>query len=137
MKTTTLERRALARILRCLRACTPRRPRRVLLEEAEIELWGLYRREQAQLLREAGQLRAASAPAARAGSASPVAVSHGERRRALHDWRARAGECAALCAHDGYPLAPSLAACTARPLHAWPTARALRSDASRLGAQDD
>lgn len=137
MTPTTLERRALARILRFLRATAPRRPRRVLLEEAEIELWGLYRREQAQLLGEAGRLRATASTAA---STARVLLAEGarrERRRALRAWRARARECAALCAHDGYPLAPSLAACTARPLHAWPTACALRTDASRLGARID
>ena len=57
MKTSVRDRRALARLLRTLRALTPRRPRRVFLEEAEIELWGLYRREQAELLRQASTLR--------------------------------------------------------------------------------
>ncbi|MCY2960433.1 MAG: hypothetical protein NTY35_09745 [Planctomycetota bacterium] len=124
MKSSILDRRAQARLLRVLRACTPRRPRRVLLEEAEIELWRLYRREQAELLRQAGDLRLAPART----------EARSAWRAALRDWRRRAAECAGLCAHDGYPLAPRLAACLAHPAHGWPAAAALHSDAARLGA---
>ena len=271
MKSSIRDRRTLARLLRCLRACTPRRPRRVFLEEAEIELWGLYRREQAELLRQASGLRTRPSAQARwkiepakfalgdperarvmaelaklaRKRRAPSAV-HGPRsdgpgsgephwcsaeldgrsaepawcsavldgrsavldgrsalldgrsaepawrsellawrsaepawrsallawrsavlawrsavldgrcalldgrcalldgrcalldwRCALRDWRARAAECAALCAHDGYPLAPALAVCLAHPLHHWPSARQLRSDAQSLGARVD
>ncbi len=132
MKSSIQDRRNLARLLRCLRACTPRRPRRVFLEEAEIELWGLYRREQAELLRQAGALRAP--PSDRA----PAEFAHRAAWRcALRAWRARAAECAALCAHDGYPLAANLAVCLAHPAHRWPAARSLRADAQRLGARAD
>jgi hypothetical protein len=122
MKTSIRDRRALARLLRTLRALTPRRPRRVFLEEAEIELWGLYRREQAELLRQASTLRNAPRDA-------------GSRRAwldAWRSWRARAADCAHVCACDGYPLAPRLAATLAHPARHWPSANALRADARRL-----
>lgn len=124
MKSTVQDRRHLARLLRGLRACALRRPRRVLLEEAEIELWGLYRREQAELLQRASALRVAPSDC---GARDPW-------RDSLRAWRAHATECAAVCAADGYPLAPNLAACIARPAHGWPSADALRADSRRLGA---
>lgn len=126
MRPTILDRRALARLLRFLRACTPRRPRRVLLEEAEIELWGLYRREQAELLQRAAALRRAPGDA----------TARSLRRLAQRIWRAQAAECAVLCAHDGYPLSAPLAACLAHPSHAWPSRATLRDAAQRLGARD-
>lgn len=123
MKPSVHDRRTLARLLRLLRECAPRRPRRVMLEEAEIELWGLYRREQAQLLAEAAALRIA-----------PGDIDARKLRATLlRAWRTRAAECALLVAHDGYPLAESLAACIAQGSHAWPSARALAADARRLG----
>jgi hypothetical protein len=126
MKTSVRDRRALARLLRTLRALTPRRPRRVFIEEAEIELWGLYRREQAALLLQASMLR--------------DAPRDGGLRRAWLDawrsWRARAADCAHVCACDGYPLAPRLAASLAHPARSWPSASALRGDARRLAGMD-
>ena len=123
MKNSVHDRRTLARLLRLLRECAPRRPRRVLLEEAEIELWGVYRREQAQLLADAAALRV-----------PPCDV---DLRRARWDslraWRARAAECALLVAHDGYPLHGSLGVCLAGGAHTWPSARLLAEDARRLG----
>ncbi len=123
MKPTVHDRRTLARLLRLLRECAPRRPRRVLLEEAEIELWGLYRREQAQLLAEAAALRVA-----------PTELgARRVRATLLRAWRARAAECALLVAHDGYPLAEALGSCLAQGSHAWPSSRRLAEDARRLG----
>lgn len=141
MKTSIRDRRVLARLLRTLRELTPRRPRRVLLEEAEIELWGLYRREQAELLRRAAALRTAPSDASAgvgASSAQGTRMAHdrAESRRAwradVRAWRARAAECAFVCACDGYPLASQLAACIAHPTHAWTTAHALAASARRL-----
>lgn len=144
MKTSIRDRRVLARLLRTLRELTPRRPRRVFLEEAEIELWGLYRREQAELLRRAAGLR--NAPT-RAGSTGEVDAPNADRERRAHEqaelrrawladvraWRACAAECAFVCACDGYPLAPQLAACIAHPTHAWTAAHVLAASARRLG----
>ncbi len=160
MKTSVLDRRVLARLLRTLRELTPRRPRRALLEEAEIELWGLYRREQAGLLCRAAALRdparsdaqptctprasaqqhAASldGEAVRAAQAldDPVDVQRA-RRDALRGWRELAAECAFVCACDGYPLTARLAECIARPVHSWPAAHVLAASARRLGAALD
>ena len=144
MKTSVQDRRHLARLVRLLRQCVAQRPRRVLLEEAEIELWGLYRREQAQLLAEAAALRAnpdgvgtRELPGARAGSRPDALVvadraRREARRAALRAWRARARECAALVAYDGYPLAEALRDCLALPLHAWDSAPELGARAARL-----
>ncbi len=143
MKTSIRDRRVLARLLRTLRELTPRRPRRVFLEEAEIELWGLYRREQAELLRRAAALRnAPTAEASRAGGEAPgadrarIAHEQAELRRAwladVRAWRACAAECAFVCACDGYPLVSALAACIAHPTHAWAAAHVLDASARRL-----
>ncbi|MBL8861325.1 MAG: hypothetical protein JNK02_04860 [Planctomycetes bacterium] len=118
----SMDRGQVACLLRVLRACAARRPRRVFLEEAEIELWGLYRREQAQLVAEAAMLRIPpDGPEVRRA-----------RRAALRAWRARATECALLVACDGYLLSAALRTCLAAPVHLWPGTRALAAEAGRL-----
>jgi len=103
-----------------------RRPRRALLEEAEVELWSLYRGEQADLVHEAARLRSLAPQSVPAPGAA--------WRSDWNAWRTNATECAAACAYDGYPIAPRLAECLALPLPRWPSARDLADEARRLGA---
>ncbi len=120
---------ALQHLARC-------RPRRALLEEAEVELWSLYRSEQADLVLEAARLRSL------APGMAPVSGVDGDAscsdfqasRSTFHAWRRQATECAAACAGDGYPIAPRLADCLALPLPRWPAARDLADEARRLGS---
>ena len=114
MTTPLRDPRDLDRILPLLRALRVRRPRRALLEEAEVELWRLWRREQAALLRAAAALAGAEL--------DPEALAR---------WRAGARECVRLCAADGYPVAPLLARCSALPCDLWPTQRQLELAAER------
>lgn len=149
MKTSTRDRRALAQALRLIRSYRARRPRRILLEEAEIELWGVHRREQADLLVQARGLRCApnrctpnrgahnrgsqNRGSQWADAPNPVAARSAWRAR-LRAWRSRAAECAEVCALDGYPFAGELAACLARPARLWPSDERLAAEARRLGA---
>jgi hypothetical protein len=125
MKPTVHDRRHLARLVRLLRQCAARRPRRVFLEEAEIELWGLYRREQAELLARAAALRVPP----------PDLAARAAWRAELRAWRHAAAECALLTAADGYPLAEHARSCLAAPVHGWPSARCLAEAAERLGGR--
>ncbi len=118
MNTDSRRRRALAGFLAGLRA---RAANRVLLEQAEIELWGVWRREQAALLDRAAHL----ARCFDADEGSPGAPPD------LAAWRRAARECAAYCDADGYPVAPVLRRCLSQPIPDWPHARVLARAAAR------
>jgi hypothetical protein len=120
------------RLLAVLRALFARRPGRILLERAEVELVRLLLREQAALLRCAARLRrAAQARAVAPREAARGDTVRGDTARRAARWRRAAGECAALCAADELPFARLLAVCLAEPVSSWPSPEALERGAQR------